>query len=97
MSDMSPLTQLAQFEGTSPLAADDRATRDTALRAMLKGLEAPRPVHRRVTDLLGVVMALSARTRRMVLPRVAVDMDVFAPGGNRAIRLHLPHDNSTAA
>lgn len=92
MSDMTPLNRLAQFEGTSALASDDAATRDSALRTMLKGLEAPRPVHRRVTDLLGVVMALSARTRRMVMPRVGVDMDVFAPGGKRAVILHFPSE-----
>lgn len=92
MSDTTPLNQLAQFEGTSPLAAGDASVRDSALRTMIRGLEAPRPAHRRVTDLLGVVMALSARTRRMVMPRVAVDMDVFAPGGRRAVRMHFPPD-----
>ncbi|WP_404403659.1 hypothetical protein [Pelagibacterium halotolerans] len=90
MSDTTPLTQLAHFEPGSPLASEDKGVRDSALRAMLKGLEAPRPVHRRVTDLLGVVMALSARTRRMVMPRVMIDVDVFAPGGRRAVRLHFP-------
>ncbi|MCD7061185.1 hypothetical protein [Pelagibacterium xiamenense] len=93
MSDTTRLTQLAQFDATSPLASDDTSVRESALRGMLKGLETPRPVHRRVTDLLGVVLALSARTRRMVMPRVAIDVDVFAPGGRRAVQLHLPPED----
>jgi hypothetical protein len=40
-----------------------------------------------VADLLGAVLALSARTRRMVMPKVEVDLDVFAPGGRRAVRI----------
>ena len=35
---------------------------------------------RGVGDLLGVVLALSARTRRMVQEPVRIDLDVFAPG-----------------
>ena len=40
--------------------------------------------------LLGAVLALSARTRRMVLPKVEIDLDVFAPGGGRAVQVTLP-------
>jgi hypothetical protein len=40
---------------------------------------------RSVGDLLGVVLTLSARTRRMAQEPVQVDIDVFAPGGARAI------------
>ncbi|KKB09494.1 hypothetical protein VE26_06150 [Devosia chinhatensis] len=42
---------------------------------------------RSVGDLLGVVMTLSARTRRMSQDPVRVEVDVFAPGGKRAIKL----------
>jgi hypothetical protein len=45
--------------------------------------------------LLGVVLALSARTRRLVLPKVGIDLDVFAPGGRRAVRLILPSQGRT--
>jgi hypothetical protein len=45
------------------------------------------PRKRGVGDLLGVVMTLSARTRRMVQEPVHIDLDVFAPGGARAISL----------
>ena len=37
--------------------------------------------------LLGVVLALSSRTRRMAQEPVSIDLDVFAPGGARAISL----------
>lgn len=48
-----------------------------------------RPAANNVSDLLGTVMALSARTRRMVQPKVSIEMDVFAPGGNRALRIFM--------
>ncbi|UXN72684.1 hypothetical protein N8D56_15780 [Devosia sp. A8/3-2] len=48
----------------------------------------PHAARRRgVGDLLGVVLALSARTRRMVQEPVNIDIDVFAPGGKRALRM----------
>ena len=50
------------------------------------------PRKRSVGELLGVVLALSSRTRRMVQAPVAIDLDVFAPGGARAIRLTLGRD-----
>lgn len=89
MSDMTVLNELANFQPLSPLASDDPAIRAQALRNITRGLEPSKPVHRRVSDLLAIVMALSARTRRMVLPRVTIDVDVFAPGGNRAVHMYL--------
>ncbi len=88
MSDTSSLSQLAKFIGQSALAADDPAERQRAIGAMTAALQ-PR-TKRTVTDLLGVVMVLSARTRRMVLPHVGIDMDVFAPDGGRAVRMTMP-------
>ncbi len=89
MSDTSSLTELARFIGQSQLASDNAQARRQVVNALATHY-APRPKLRGVTDLLGVVLALSARTRRMVLPRVEIDIDVFAPGGNRALRLMLP-------
>ena len=40
------------------------------------------PRKRTVGDLLGVVLALSARTRRMVQEPVQIDIDVFAPAAS---------------
>jgi hypothetical protein len=90
MSDTSSLSELARFVGQSRLASEDPLVRRRAINAITARLS-PRPAGRRVGDLLGVVLALSARTRRMVLPPVSIELDVFAPGGARAVRIMLPH------
>ncbi len=86
MSERTALSELAHFVGRSALASEDMAVRNRALDGMT-GRMLPR--RRSVGDLLGVVLALSARTRRMVQEPVHIDLDVFAPGGRRAIRLTL--------
>lgn len=86
MSERTALTELANFVGRSSLASEDMAVRNRAL-AGITGRILPRK--RSVGDLLGVVLALSSRTRRMVQDPVSIDIDVFAPGGARAIRLSL--------
>ncbi len=91
MSETSSLSELAQFIGRSPLNAEDAATRRKAFSTIASGIR-PRAARPNVGELLGIVLVLSARTRRMVLPRVAIDLDVFAPHGARAVRLHLPRD-----
>lgn len=89
MSDTtSSLTQLAKFIGQSTLTTADPADRNRALAAMAGNL-AHKP-RRSVGELLGVVLALSARTRRMVLPQVTIDLDVFGPSGSRAVRVLMP-------
>lgn len=40
-----------------------------------------------VSDLLATVMAISARTRRIVAPKTYVELDVFTPSGKRAVQL----------
>jgi hypothetical protein len=84
MTDRTALAELASFIGRSPLVSEDMAMRNRALAGMT-GRILPR--RRSVGDLLGVVLVLSARTRRMVQAPVHVDLDVFAPGGARAIRM----------
>lgn len=86
MSERTALTELANFVGRSSLASENMAVRNRAL-AGITGRILPRK--RSVGDLLGVVLALSSRTRRMVQDPVSIDLDVFAPGGARAIRLNL--------
>ncbi|HLV83418.1 MULTISPECIES: hypothetical protein [Devosia] len=86
MSERTALTELANFVGRSSLLSEDMAARNRVL-AGISGRMLPRK--RGVADLLGVVLAVSARTRRMVQEPVSVDIDVFAPGGARAIRLNL--------
>lgn len=89
MSDTSTLTELARFVGRSQLSSEDVAIRRRAMAAVTRGLVAPRPQRRSVSELLGAVLALSARARRMVMPRVQIDIDVFSPGGKRAVRITM--------
>lgn len=89
MSEVSSLTELARFVGQSTLASDNQAIRRRAVNAIATRLS-PRMQRRGVTDLLAVVMALSARTRRMLLPQTQIDLDVFGPDGKRAVRMSLP-------
>lgn len=88
MSDRSALTDLAAFTAKSPLASEDAAIRRAAVNS-LKESFTYRPMHRRVTDLLGAVLVLSARTRRVVQPRTHVEIDVFSPANGRAVFLSL--------
>ena len=87
MSDTSSLSELARFVGRSALSSEDAGLRLRTVNAIASGFM---PKRRGVSDLLGAVLALSARTRRMVLPRVDIDIDVFAPGGGRAVQVTLP-------
>ena len=84
MSERTALAELASFIGRSALTSDDMAARNRVLAGMT-GRMLPR--RRGVGDLLGVALALSARTRRMVQEPVHIDIDVFAPGGKRALRM----------
>ena len=85
MSDRNALVELANFIGRSPLASPDMKLRNRALSGMTQRM-LPRQ-KRSVGDLLAVVMTLSARTRRMAQDEVRVELDVYAPGGKRAIQL----------
>jgi hypothetical protein len=89
MSERTALIELANFVGRSSLLSEDMAVRNRALRGITQRML---PRKRSVGDLLGVVMALSARTRRMVQEPVSIDLDVFAPGGARAIKLSFGRD-----
>ncbi|MEO6395861.1 MAG: hypothetical protein ABIO40_08120 [Devosia sp.] len=86
MSDVSSLVELARFIGSAGFELEGANARGVAVN----GPAVTRPSKPKVSDLLSVVLSLSARTRRMVLPKVEIDLDVFAPGGNRAVRIRLP-------
>ena len=90
MSERNGLSDLKAFQPTSPLASEDPNVQSNALLALARGIDGNRPARRRVTDMLSVVLTLSSRTRRMVLPPVSIDLDVFGPQGERALRLYLP-------
>ena len=89
MSDTSSLSELANFVGRSKLNAENALERRRAVNSLTGNLGV-RPSRHGVGDLLAVVLALSARTRRVVMPHVDIDVDVFAPNGQRALRLILP-------
>lgn len=86
MSENTALSELANFVGRSSLTAQDMTARNRALAAMTNRMLGKK---RSVGDLLGVVLALSARTRRMAQPPAKIDIDVFAPGGKRALWLTM--------
>jgi hypothetical protein len=86
MSENTALTELANFVGRSPLTTADLSARNRVLAGMSGRLLGKK---RSVGDLLGVVLVLSARARRMAQPEVGIDIDVFAPGGKRALRLTI--------
>ncbi|WDR05694.1 hypothetical protein PSQ90_15775 [Devosia rhodophyticola] len=88
MSEVTALTELANFVGKSTLTSEDATQRRRTMNEIISRLQ-PRPVRRTVGDLLGAVLALSARTRRHGRPRTQVDIDVFAPNGKRAVRMKL--------
>jgi hypothetical protein len=90
MSDTSSLSELARFIGQSGVIASDVGANRRAVNDIIMHLSQRRPQKPRVSDLLSVVLTLSARTRRMIMPKVDVELDVFMPGGVRAVRIMLP-------
>ncbi len=90
MSDRSALAERARLSCQARGWAEAGSSR-VAVEAIARRLE-PRPVHRKVADLLGVVMTLSARSRRSMLPKVDIELDVFSPDGSRAVRLLMTRD-----
>lgn len=88
MRKITLLTELANFVAKSALASPNVEERRAAINGMRENLM-PRPAEQKVTDLLGIVLALSARTRRLMQPPVEIDLDVFSPDSNRAVRLRF--------
>ncbi len=86
MTDTSPLAELARLVAPSrPASATFASRRQLGSGTALES----RPQRRSVAELLGVVLALSARTRRALQPRTQVEIDVFTPGGGRAVLIEL--------
>ena len=90
MSETSSLSELARFIGQSGVIASDVGANRRAVNDIILHLSQRKPAKPRVSDLLGVVLTLSARTRRMIMPKVEIDLDVFGPGGHRAVMIMLP-------
>ena len=86
MSDFSPLAELARLASTArspdlPVRSGRRQDTNLAVE--------PKAQRRSVGELLGVVLVLSARTRRAMQPRARIELDVFSPEGGRAPRIQL--------
>lgn len=93
MSEITALKDLAKFVAKSPLASEDAEVRRTAVNSLVRSI-APRTERKKVSDLLSTVMALSARTRRLVQPRVEIELDVFTPDNVRAVRITTADSNA---
>jgi hypothetical protein len=89
MSDVSSLTELARFVGSSGLELESANARGAVVNGMTR-TGGKRQGRQRVSELLSVVLTLSARTRRVVMPKVEIDLDVFTPTGGRAVLIKLP-------
>lgn len=90
MSTNDALGELVAIIGRPSGSSDFETARRRVVNGFNATLEIP-PLHRRASDLLGTVLALSARTRRVIQPRVEIDLDVFNPRGRRAVVVHLGH------
>ena len=90
MSETSSLSELARFVGQSGVIASDAGANRRAVNDIIHHLSQRKPAKPKVSELLAVVLTLSARTRRMIMPKVEIDLDVFGPGGHRAVRIMLP-------
>ena len=88
MSEMSTLTELARFIGQSRASAELAEAR-VAISSLARDPGRLQP-RRRVAEILAAVLVLSARARRMIMPPAGVEIDVFTPGGVRAVRVTLP-------
>jgi hypothetical protein len=81
MSDLKTLRELADLASEAAQSQPEMSV--AAGAGAVPGFRAQRP---RVAELLGVVMAMSSRSRRMTRDTVQIDLDVFAPDGRRAVR-----------
>lgn len=80
------LSDLANFVGKTAMPHKHRINFWNAYKtATSDNVVSNKP--KRATDLLGVVMAVSARTRRIVSPKTTIELDVFTPTGGRAVQL----------
>lgn len=83
---VSSLSDLATFVGKTAIPRKNRSDFWNAYKsATATNLSGNIP--KKASDLLGVVLTISARTRRMVAEQVDIELDVFCPDGKRAVQL----------
>ncbi len=86
MSENKALSDLINFVAKSPLVSRNEIERRSALNSITQNLT-PQPIHKKVTKLMDAVIVLSARTKRIDLPKVKIDIDVFTPSSERAVKI----------
>lgn len=80
------LSDLANFVGRTAMPHKHRSNFWNAYKTATNASTiAGKP--KRANDLLGMVMTISARTRRIVAPNTTIELDVFTPTGGRAVQL----------
>jgi len=84
MQDLDQLEALASFEPKSDLASKDLSKRKSTLLRIAQNI-ADRSQQKTVAEMLSSVMAISARTRRVLHEPVNVELDVFNADGQRAV------------
>ncbi|MCZ4272898.1 hypothetical protein [Maritalea porphyrae] len=88
LKDLDQLRELASFEPKSDLASSDSRKRKSTLLRIAQNI-AERSQQKTVAEMLGSVMAISARTRRVLHEPVSVELDVFNADGSRAVVLEF--------
>lgn len=83
----SNLDNLIKFEPKSKLLSSDENVRRAEFLKLATGIDTSAREQMRARDLLGVVLAISARTRRVVKPKATISVSVFSPNGKRAVTL----------
>lgn len=92
MSKTRTLTDLASFVGRSAIPRKYRSNFWNAYN-VTPFSEQHHTETASASDLLAMVMTISARTRRIVAPRTLIELDVFSPNGNRAVQLIMGNYN----
>ncbi len=86
MNENKALSDLINFVAKSPLASRNEIERRSALNSITQNLT-PQPIHKKVTKLMDAVIVLSARAKRIGLPKAKIDLDVFTPNSKRAVKI----------
>lgn len=88
MQNLDHLKALASFEAKSDLASPDAQKRKETLLRIAQNV-AERSQGKTVAQMLSSVLALSARTKRVLKEPVSIELDVFNADGSRAVVLEL--------
>ncbi len=92
MSKTKTLTELASFVGRSAIPRKNRSSFWSACNT-ISFKDQHHTETTSASDLLAMVMTISARTRRIVTPRTSIELDVFTPNGTRAVQLIMGNYN----